>query len=99
VALAGGSAMAAFITAAVLWVLTRADVITFASAAAGDQVRNVVTSGGREVIGTLFGEQVFAAMAQTGLTGLVVTATGFLVAATLGLVGLRARAAASRSRS
>lgn len=99
IAIAGGSAMAASITAAVLWVLTRADVLAFVSAAAGDRVRDAVTAGGRGIIGALLGEQAFAAMAQSGLTGLAIMAAGFVMAAALGLLGLRKLATAGSARS
>ena len=98
-ALAGGSAMAAMLTVAALWIVTRADLLAFASAAAGDQVRGVMTTGARDVIGTLFGPQVFVAMAQAGPTGLAITAAGFVLAAGVALFGLRSLAAAGRSRS
>jgi hypothetical protein len=98
-ALAGGSAMAAMLTVATLWILTRGELLAFASAAAGDQVRGVVATGARDVIGTLFGPQVFVAMAQAGTTGLAITAAGFIVAAAVALLGLRSLAAAGRSRS
>lgn len=98
-ALAGASAMAAMFTVGMLWILTRADLLTFASAAAGDQVRGVVASGAREVIGTLFGPQVFVAIAQAGAAGLALTAAGFILAAGVALLGLRSLAAAGRGRS
>ncbi|MBA3889489.1 MAG: hypothetical protein H0X64_03065 [Gemmatimonadaceae bacterium] len=99
IALAGGSAMAAILTMAALWIATRADILTFASAAAGDQVRAVVATGTRDVIGALLGPQVFVAMAQTGMTGLAVTGAGFVLAAGFALLGLRSLAAAGRNRS
>ena len=97
--LAGGSAMAALFTVATLWILTRANVVTFASAAAGDQVRSVVVSGARDVIGTLFGPQVFVAIGQGGAIGLAVAAAGFVLTAGVALAGLRSLAAAGRRRS
>lgn len=98
-AVAGGSAMAAMLTFASLWVLTRGELLTFIGAAAGDQVRNAVAAGARGVIGTLFGEQVFAAIAQSGVAGLAITAAGFVAAAAIGVFGLGTVAAASRGRS
>ena len=98
-ALAGGSALAAVLTMAALWIATRGDLLAFASAAAGDQLRGAVDAGGRQVIAALFGEQVFAAMAQAGPTGVIVAAVGFLAAAGAATLGLRHVAAASRSRS
>lgn len=98
-AVAGASAMAGILTLATLWVMTRGELLTFASAAAGDQMRNAVTAGARGVIGTLFGEQVFVAIARTGPTGLAITAAGFVAAAAIGVFVLRSAAAASRSRS
>lgn len=98
-AIAGGSAMAAVLTLATLWVVTRGELLTFASAAAGDQVRDAAMAGARGLMAALFGEQVFAAIAQTGMAGLAITAAGFLAAAAIGVLGLRTVAAASRSRS
>lgn len=98
-ALAGGSAMAAVLTMATLWMLTRGDVVAFAMAAAGDQLRAAVGSGARVVIGALFGEQVFVAMAQLGPGVLALAAGGFVLAAAVALLGLRSLAAAGRTRS
>lgn len=98
-ALAGGSAVAALLTMAALWVATRGDLVSFASAAAGDRLRAAVDAGGREVLAALFGEQVFAAMAQAGSTGIIVAAAGFLAAAGAATLGLRRVAAASRRGS
>lgn len=95
-ALAGGSAFAAVVTLATLWVLAEGTLVTFASAAAGDQLRNAVTLGARELVTGLFGAQVFTAMAQSGVAGLAVTAAGFVGAALLTVFGLRAVAAAGR---
>lgn len=98
-ALAGGSAMAAMLTMAAVWMLTRGDVVALAMAAAGDQLRTVVGSGARVVIGALFGEQVFVAMAQLGPGALALAAGGFVMAAAVALLGLRSLAAAGRTRT
>lgn len=98
-AVAGGSAVAALLTMATLWIATRGDLVAFASAAAGDRLRGVVDAATRQVIAALFGEQVFASMAQAGPTGMAVAAVGFLAAAGAATLGLRRVAAASRRQS
>lgn len=98
-ALAGGSAIAVALTMAAAWVLTRSDVITFASAAASDQIRSAFSTGVRGALAAMFGEQVFAAMVQGGVGGIGLAAAAFIGAAGVALFGLRTLAAIGRSRS
>lgn len=97
-ALAGGSAFASLLTAATLWVLTRGELVSMVTVAAGDQVRTAFATGFRSLMGVIFGEQVFAAVAQPGLPVLAIASAGFVVAAGLAFLGLRAAAAAGRRR-
>lgn len=98
-ALAGASAMASVLTIGLLWLLSRGDVVTFLTAAAGDRIRSAFASGGRELVAAVFGEQVLATVSALGTPALVLAAGGFLVAAALAIFGLRAAAAAGHRRS
>lgn len=98
-ALAGASAMAMMLTVGLLWVLSRGDMVTFLTAAAGDRIRTAFASGGRQLVATIFGEQFLAAVTQLGTPALALAAGGFVVAAALAIVGLRAAAAAGHRRS
>ena len=98
-ALAGGSAFAALLTMATLWVITRGELVSVVTVAAGDRVRSAFALGLRGVLASLFGEQVFTAMAQPGISLLAVAGAGFVVAAALAVLGLRAAAAAGRRRA
>lgn len=95
-ALAGGAAFASIFTIAALWLVAQGSLVSFASAAAGDQLRTAVGVGARELLGGLFGEQVFTALAQSGMVGLGLMGGGFVAAALIALLGLRAVAAAGR---
>jgi len=98
-ALAGASMMAVGLTLATLWVLTRGGLVGVVTAAAGDQLRAVFESGLRGLVSTLFGEQAFAAVTQSGVPAVAVAAVGFVAAAGIATFGLRAAAAASRRRA
>ncbi|HEU5175009.1 MAG TPA: hypothetical protein VFT96_09665 [Gemmatimonadaceae bacterium] len=98
-ALAGGSALAALLTMATLWVITRGELVSMVTVAAGDRVRSAFSIGLREVLASVFGEQVFTAIAQPGIPLLAVAGAGFVVAAALAVLGLRAAAAAGRRRA
>lgn len=98
-ALAGGSALAALLTMATLWVITRGELVSMVTVAAGDRVRSAFSIGLREVLASVFGEQVFTAIAQPGISLLAVAGAGFIVAAALAVLGLRAAAAAGRRRA
>ena len=98
-ALAGGSGLAALLTMATLWVITRGELVSMVTVAAGDRVRSAFAVGLREVLASVFGEQVFTAMAQPGIPLLAVAGAGFVVAAAIAVLGLRAAAAAGRRRA
>jgi hypothetical protein len=98
-ALAGGSGLAALLTMATLWVITRGELVSMVTVAAGDRVRTAFAVGLREVLASVFGEQVFTAMTQPGVSLLAVAGAGFVVAAALAVLGLRAAAAAGRRRA
>ena len=64
------------------------------SGAAGDQVRGLVYDAGREVLATVFGDQMFAIIQQTGTLGIAAALLGLAAAAGGSIAGLRALAAA-----
>ena len=99
VAVAGTATfVASLVTAVVVWATTQTDVLVFASGLAGDRLRQLVSRGGRDVIATVFGDQVFVATQQTGTLGLGLAFVGFIGAIVVALAGLRAIAVASSRR-
>jgi hypothetical protein len=96
--LGAATSVASIITLALLWITTQTDVLVFATGIAGDRLRELVAQVGRGVIATVFGEQVFAAIQQTGTIGIAIVLVGFVGAAGGTLAGLRAIAAASSRR-
>ena len=92
------TSVASVVTIAILWIATQTDVLVVASGAAGDQVRGLVFDAGRSVLTTVFGEQMFAIIRQTGLVGIAAALVGLLAAAGASLAGLRALALASSRR-
>jgi hypothetical protein len=96
--LAAATSMASLVTIALLWVATQTDALVLASGLVGDRLNELVTQMGRAIIGTLFGDQVFAAVQRAGSVGVAVAALGIVAAAGGTLAGLRALAAASSRR-
>ena len=86
---------ASIITLAILWIATQTDVVTVASGAAGDEVRGLVYEAGRQVLSTVFGDQMFAIIQRTGTLGVGAALVGLVAAAAGSIAGLRALAAAS----
>lgn len=95
---AAATSVASVITLAVLWLATQTDALVLASGMVGDRFNGVIAQLGRDVIGTLFGDQVFAAVQRAGTIGIALALVGFLAAAGGTLAGLRALAAASSRR-
>lgn len=98
-ALAGSAAMTTLLTLGTLWVLTRGGLVSFVGAAAGDRIQTAFEAGFRGLVSSVFGEQVFVAVTQSGVPALAIAATGFVVAAAVALFGLRTAAAVSQRRS
>jgi hypothetical protein len=98
-ALVMGTAIASVLTVATLWLVTQGSLVALLAGLAGDQVRTVVGSALREVAAALFGEQFLVLVQQTGLFGAGLAALGFLTAATVTVLGLRALASSSRARA
>jgi len=86
---------ASLITLAILWIATQTDVVTVASGAAGDELRGLVYEAGRQVLSTVFGDQMFAIIQRTGTVGVGAALIGLVAAAAGSIAGLRALAAAS----
>jgi len=89
---------ASVLTVAILWIATQTDVLVVASSAAGDQVKGVVFEAGRAILTTVFGDQMFALIQQTGSVGIAAAVLGLIAATGASIAGLRALATASASR-
>ncbi len=97
-ALTVGTAVASVLTIATLWLVTRGDLLALAAGLAGERVRDMAGDGARELAAALFGEQFLVLLQQTGMIGAGLAALGFITAAAVAVVGLRAVASSSRSR-
>ena len=97
-ALTVGTAIASVLTIATLWLFTQGDVLALAAGLAGERLRGVVGEGARELAAALFGEQFLILLQQTGMIGAGLAALGFITAAAVAVMGLRALASSSRSR-
>lgn len=90
---------ASMMTVIILWIATQSSVVAVATGAAGDQVvRGLIYSAGHEVLATVFGDQVFGIIQQTGSLGIAAALLGLIAAAGGSIAGLRALAAASSRR-
>jgi len=89
---------ASVLTVAMLWVATQTNLLALASGVAGDQVRGLVYDAGHGVLATVFGDQFFAIIRQTGTLGIAAALLGLVAAAGGSIAGLRALAAASSRR-
>lgn len=89
---------ASVLTIAILWIATQTDVLALASGAAGDRVQSLVLDVGRVVLTTVFGDQMFAVIQQTGTFGIAAAMLGLVATAAGSVAGLRALAVASSRR-
>lgn len=90
---------ASLMTVVILWIATQSSVVAVATGAAGDQmVRGLLYDAGHEVLATVFGDQVFGVIRQTGSLGIAAALLGLVAAAGGSIAGLRALAAASSRR-
>ena len=98
----GVAALATFaasvMTVTILWIAAQTNVLALASGAAGDQVRGFVYNAGHDVLATVFGDQFFAIIRQTGTLGIAAALLGLVAAAGGSIAGLRALAAVSSRR-
>ena len=76
----------------------RARTLVVASGLVGDRARDLVVQIGRDVIATVFGEQLFAIVQRTGTVGVALALIAFFAAAGGTMAGLGALAAASSRR-
>ena len=92
------SAVASVLTIAMIWIASQTDLLVFSTGVVGGRIREVVSDAIRDVVVTLFGDQVFVAIQQVGAIGLTVAALGFVGAAAGAIFGLKAIATASSRR-
>ena len=95
---ATATSVASVLTVAILWIAAQTDVLTLTSASIGEGVQGLVLDAGRAVLTTVFGDQMFAAIQQTGTFGIAAALLGLVAAAAGSVAGLRALAAASSRR-
>jgi hypothetical protein len=98
-ALTLGTAVASVLTIATLWLVTQGDLLALAVGMAGERVQALVGDGAREVAAALFGEQFLVLLQRTGMIGAGLAALGFITAASIAVVGLRALASSNRPRA
>jgi hypothetical protein len=89
---------ASVLTVTILWIATQTDVLLLASSAAGDQIQNFVYNAGRDVLATVFGDQMFAIIQHTGTVGIAAALLGLAAATGASIAGLRALAGVSSRR-
>lgn len=92
---ATATSMASVLTIGILWIATQTDVLALASGAAGDRAQSLVLDAGRALLTTVFGDQMFAVIQQTGTIGIAAAMLGLVAAAAGSVAGLRALAVAS----
>jgi hypothetical protein len=98
-ALTVGTVVASVLTIVTLWLATQGDLLALAAGVAGERVRTVVADASREIAAALFGPQFLVLLQQTGVIGAGLAALGFITAATIAVLGLRALASSSRPRA
>jgi len=97
-ALVTGTSFAAALTVAMVWIATQTQLLVFATGVVSSRARELVADAMRSVVVTIFGDQVYVAIQQTGTLGLSLAALGFLGALAASVYGLRAMAHASNRR-
>jgi dolichol kinase len=97
-ALTIGTAVASVLTIATLWLITQGDLLALTAGLAGERIRALVGDASRELAAALFGEQFLVLLQQTGMIGAGLAALGFITAAAVAVMGLRALASSSRPR-
>ena len=90
--------VASVLTVGLLWVASQTDLAVFAGGMVGGRLKELVSSVGHDVIATVFGDQVFAVVQQTGPIGIAVALLGFAAAGAGSIAGLHAIAVASGRR-
>jgi hypothetical protein len=92
------ASVASVLTVGILWIATQTDVLVFASGVAGERLRDLVVSGGRDALLALFGSQTVALVNQAGTMGLILLVGGFVGVTMAATFGLRTIALASSRR-
>ena len=86
------------LTVAILWIATQTDVVALPQGPPGIRCRAWCSDAGREVLSTVFGDQMFAIIQRTGTIGIAAALIGLATAAAGSVAGLRALAAVSSRR-
>ena len=92
------ASVASMLTVAILWIATQTDILAFATGIAGERLRELVVSSGRDVMLTVFGPQTVALASQAGTVGLLLLVGGFVGITAAATFGLRTIAVASSRR-
>jgi hypothetical protein len=86
------------LTIGILWIATQTDLLVFAAGFADTRLRELLVTGGRDAMMSLFGPQTVALAGQAGTAGLVLLVGGFLGITAAATFGLRTIALASSRR-
>jgi hypothetical protein len=92
------ASVASVLTIGILWIATQTDLLAFAAGIADSKLREMLVSGGRDAMVSLFGPQTVALASQAGAAGLVLLLGGFLGVTAAATFGLRTIALASSRR-
>jgi hypothetical protein len=94
-----GAGIGGVLTAGAVWLASRGDVVGVATEVAGTHLKSGALQMMRDGLVSLFGPAVMDGLQHGGLVGLGAVAAGFLLAAAVSAMGLRAIAASARRRS
>jgi len=92
------AAVASVLTIGILWIATQTDLLVFATGIADTRLRELLLTGGRDAMTSLFGAQTVALASQAGTAGLVLLVGGFLGVTAAATFGLRTIALSSSRR-
>jgi hypothetical protein len=92
------ASVASVLTVAILWIATQTDVLVFATGVAGERLRELLVSGGRDAMLAVFGPPTVALASQAGTAGLLLLVGGFFGVSAAATYGLRTIAVASSRR-
>lgn len=98
VALALGGSVAALLTAAVLWLGARFDLLVFFSGVAVDRGRQMALGALRDAAVSTFGSAAVTLVQSNGVAGVAVALAMFAAISAVALAGLRSMALASGGR-
>jgi hypothetical protein len=87
------------VTGLTLWIATRGDMLAMFTGLVGERARSTAADAAGDVVVSLFGPQVAAAVQQVGPIGIALAGGGFLIASLATVLGLRLIATSSRARS